>query len=208
MHDHHSPWPMGPPGKEQACAAVDHEHSSKECVSCNKLFPRKCVTPGQEEINEDPRRRDLYRLWMGRNCHFLNNFIPVVLLAMLSNMDVQATLSKDAVIEYLTKYMTKSGQGSLVKVMEHSFSLCIEKAREQLQGAGSAILKWFNLQSLTEVKSQLETMHLLYGVPRFFCTREFTDLYLKSEIRQVKTAQQIRDGGLSDSCASKSAHEV
>ena len=50
-----------------------------------------------------------------------------------------------------TKCMTKSGQGSLVKVMEHSFSLCIEKAREQTQGAGSTIVKWFNLQSLTEV---------------------------------------------------------
>ena len=79
-----------------------------------------------------------------------------------------------------TKCMTKSGQGSLVKVMEHSFSLCIEKAREQTQGAGSAIVKWFNLQSLTEVKSQLETMHLLFGVPRFFCSREFSNVYLKS----------------------------
>ena len=64
-------------------------------------------------------------------------------------MDFQATLTKDAVLEYMTKYMTKSGQGSLVKVMEHSFSLYIEKAREQMQGAGSAILRWFNLQSLT-----------------------------------------------------------
>jgi hypothetical protein len=83
-------------------------------------------------------------------------------------MDFQATLTKDAVIEYMTKYMTKSGQGSLVKVMEHSFSLCIEKARGEMKGAGSAIIRWFNLQSLTEVKSQLETMHLLFGVPRFF----------------------------------------
>ena len=103
-----------------------------------------------------------------------------MLLTKPSNMDFQPTLTKDAVIEYLTKYMTKSGQGSLVKVMEHSFSLCIEKAREQMQGAGSAIVKWFNLQSLTEVKSQLETMHLLFGVPRFFCSREFSNVYLKS----------------------------
>ena len=58
---------------------------------------------------EDPRRRDLYRLWMARNCHFLNNFVPLVALATLSNMDFQATLSKDAVGEYLTKYVTKSG---------------------------------------------------------------------------------------------------
>ncbi len=71
--------------------------------------------------------------------------MPPLLLAMLSNMDFQATLTKDAVIEYMTKYTTKSGQGSLVKVMEHSFSLCIERAREQMQGAGSAMLRWFYL---------------------------------------------------------------
>ena len=191
MHDLHAPFPMGPPGKDQACATVDNEHSKQERCSCNKLYPRKCIAPGLEEINEDPRRRDLYRVWLGRNCHFINNFVPLLLLAMLSNMDFQATLTKDAVIEYMTKYMTKSGQGSLVKVMEHSFSLCIEKAREQMQGAGSAMLRWFNLQSLTEVKSQLETMHLIFGVPRFFSSRDFRDLWLKSEIRQVKSKEQI-----------------
>ena len=63
------------------------------------------------------------------------------MLAMLSNMDFQATLSKDVVIEYLTKYMTKSGQGALAKVMEHSFALCIEKAQENQRGTGSAVLR-------------------------------------------------------------------
>ncbi len=77
----------------------------------------------------------------------MNNFVPVVLMNMLSNMDFQATLTKDAVIEYMTKYMTKAGQGSLVHVMEHSSSACTDKSREQQQGSGSAILRWFNLQS-------------------------------------------------------------
>ncbi len=54
------------------------------------------------------------------------------MLAMLSNMDFQATLTKDAVIDYMTKYMTKSGQGALIKVMEHSFSQCIDKARDRV----------------------------------------------------------------------------
>ena len=67
----------------------------------------------------------------------------------------------------------------MIKIMEHSFSLCVEKAREDKQGAGSAVLRWFNLQSISEVKSQLECMHLIFGAPRFMCTREFRDLYLK-----------------------------
>ena len=47
--------------------------------------------------------------------------------------------------------MTKSGQGALVKVLEHSFALCIEKARENQQGTGSTEPQWFNMQSIVEV---------------------------------------------------------
>ena len=46
--------------------------------------------------------------------HFVNNVVPIIMPAMLFNCNFQATLTKDAVIEYMTKYMTKSGQGNLV----------------------------------------------------------------------------------------------
>ena len=78
------------------------------------MFPRKLIHLGGEGVAEDPRRRDLYRLWMAQTCNFLNNFVPLVSLAMLSKIDFQATLSKDAAIEYMTKYMTKPGQGALI----------------------------------------------------------------------------------------------
>ena len=143
--------------------------------------------------------------------HFTNNCVPLVLMGMLSNMDLQATLTKDAVIEYMTKYMTKAGQGSLVHVMEHSFSACVDKACEKQQGSGSAILRWFNLQSITEapVKSQLEAMHLLCGVPRFLCSREFKDLWPRSKARVAKTPGQIRaDGSTQEAIACPSGAEV
>ena len=209
MHDLHKPFPLGPPSKEQSCATVENEHSKQERVSCNKLFPRKCLAPGCEEIAEDPRRRELFRLWLARNCNFINNYAPLVIFALLSNMDFQATLTKDAVIEYMTKYMTKSGQASLVRVMEHSFSMCIEKTKEKNQGAGAAVLRWFNLQSISEVKSQLETMHLLFKVPRFICSREFKNVWLRSEVRLAKTADQIEEAGsIKVSLASRSATEA
>ena len=186
MHDYHEPFANGAPSAHQSCAAED-----KGRIYCNKLYPRQLVHPGKTEIMEDPRRRELFRLWLGRNCHFLNNFVPIILLAMLSNCDFQATLTKDAVIEYMTKYMTKSGQGSLVKVMEQSFSLCLEKARDKQQGSGAAMLKWFNVQSITEVKSQLETMHLIFAAPRYICSRDFSDLWLRSDMRKIKSPQDI-----------------
>ena len=92
-----------------------------ESAPCKKLFPRKLVAPGEEEVAEYPGRRDLYRPRLGRNCHFLNNFTPVVMPAMLASIDFQATLTKDVAIDRMTKRMTKSGQGALIRVMEHSF---------------------------------------------------------------------------------------
>ena len=186
MHDYHEPFPNGPPGVHQTCATEENGR-----VNCNKLYPRKTLLPGKEEISEDPRRRNLFRLWLARNCNFLNNFVPIIMLAMLSNCDFQATTTKGAVIEYMTKCMTKSGQGSLVKVMEQRFSLCMEKAREKNQGSGSAMLRWFNVQSITEVKSQLETMHLIFGVPRWLCSRGFTDMWLKSDLRKIRSPADI-----------------
>ena len=69
VHDLHKPYAMGPPGKDQRCARVDDEHSTNERASCNKLFPRELIQLGDEEVSEGPRRRDLHRLWMARNCH-------------------------------------------------------------------------------------------------------------------------------------------
>ena len=95
MHDLHEPFANGHPSADQSCAVEEGGR-----LYCNKLFPRKILRPGEEELSEDPRRRQLFRLWLARNCHFMNNFVPIVMLAMLSNMDFQATLTKIAVIEY------------------------------------------------------------------------------------------------------------
>ncbi len=113
IRDVHRHFALCPSFVQQSCATIGKEHSTQQRVSCNKLCPRKILLPGRGEIAEDPGRRDLYRLSLARNCRFLSNFIPIVLLATLSNMDFQATLAKDAAIEYTTKCMTKAGQGSL-----------------------------------------------------------------------------------------------
>ena len=194
MHDYHAPFPHGPPHKDQPCAKVENEHSAMERAVCGKLFPRKLIQPGCEEVSEDPRRRELYRVWLARNCHFVNNYMPVALLACHCNMDIQATLTKTGVVEYMTKYMTKSGMGSLIGLMERSFAICIDKAREEGKEAGSAMLRWFNLTSMAEVKSQLETMHLCFQLPRSLCSRDFRRLAVKSEYKKLRDIGELHPG--------------
>ena len=57
MHDLHKLYALGPLAKDQPCAHVDDEHSTMERVSCKKLYPRKLVRLGEEEVAEDPGRR-------------------------------------------------------------------------------------------------------------------------------------------------------
>ena len=70
------------------------------------------------------------------------------------------------------------------------------------------MLRWFNLQSITEVKSQLECMHLIFAEPRFLSTRKFRHLYLKSETRQPKSKEKLlAEGDVSASIVEKSQAE-
>ena len=59
-------------------------------------------------------------------------------------------------------------------------------------GVGSAIQKWFNLQSISEAKSQLETMHLNYDLPRFLSTREFRRLSTRAARKRIKDGGEIQ----------------
>ena len=192
MHDLHEPFPMGPPARAQPCAKVDCEFTSRETTSGGKLFPRKLIAAGAAEVAEDPRRQELFRLWMGRNSNFINNYVPLLLLATQSNMDFQAVTCKYGVVECLTKYLTKSGQGSLIGIMEKAFERCMSKAEDEGKGAKSAIAKFFNLAATQEVKTQGETMHLLFELPRWLSSRtSFKRLSTRSEARKLKSGEEV-----------------
>ena len=90
MHDGHLPHPGGPPLPRQSCAKLlpGTEGTDHEVAYCGKLFPRALRKPGEEAIAEDPHRRNLYRIWLARNCHLMNNYHPLLILAILANMDI------------------------------------------------------------------------------------------------------------------------
>ena len=57
-------------------------------------------------------RPDLRNLFLPRNDPLLNNFEPHLLLANLGNIDWRALINLWSVLEYLTKYTAKAGEGS------------------------------------------------------------------------------------------------
>ena len=60
-----------------------------------------------------------------------------------------------------------------------------------MKGSGSAMLRWFNTASLSEAKSQLETMHIAFRLPRFLCSREFKRMSVRSQMRRVRRVEDI-----------------
>ena len=68
----------------------------------------------------------------------MNNFSPVLLLALLANMDIQAVTGKHGVMEYITKYATKfsgsGAKGSPMKVAEQMFDDALTKAKDSGKG--------------------------------------------------------------------------
>ena len=72
-----------------------------------------------------------------------------------------------------------------------SWSMVFRFALKKPASKCKAPVKWFDLESLKEVKSESEIVHLLCGVPRYFCSRQFKELWLKSKVRQMKSKAQI-----------------
>ena len=192
MHDNHEPWPHGPPGACQACAKIDNANTEHQHVYCGKLFPRNII-PAGGDITEDPHRKELYRLWLARNCMFINNYVPLLMLLLQNNMDCQACTSKAGVIEYMTKYMTKTGSGSLLNIMETSFAKCMEKALSEDKGPKAAISKFLNVVAASDVKCQGETFHMVFDMPRVLCSRDFTRLSLQPLLKRLRAPEEIHE---------------
>jgi len=87
------------------------------------LFPREMkkfgvtdvgldATNKKGEILTESFRSDLRNLFLTRNDQLLNNFEEHMLLANLGNIDWRALINLWSVLDYLTKYATKSGKGS------------------------------------------------------------------------------------------------
>ena len=192
MHDHHEPFPMGPPRICQACAKVDNANTDHETIYCGKCFPRPTIPVDGGDVTEDPHRKELYRLWLARNCNYINNYVPLLMLLVQNNMDCQACTSKAGVIEYMTKYMTKTGAGTLMDIMETSFARCMEKAETEGKGSKSAIAKFFNAVAASDVKCQGETFHIMFDMPRVLCSREFTRMTLQPVMKELKKPDEVQ----------------
>ena len=203
MRDWHVPYAKGHPAPHQSCAkfARGKEGDDSEITYCGEMFPRDPVIAGHEFIREGPTRPDLFRIWLRRNCAYVSNSNPLIILSLLSNMDIQGCASKYGVTSYVTKYITRHGakSGSPQFAADRELDICLARPKEDGKGERYGVNKWFNSQVAPGVLTQLEVCRVNWGFPRYISPMKFYYIYLKSDLKAVRkpadVAAEIARGG-------------
>ena len=136
---------------------------------CHFGYP-KPLQPHTTIVTEDEPA-----LLTARNDGIINSFNPVQLSAWRANVDMQYIVSRQRVLHYCTKYVTKSEPRS--QSLKEIFTTIIRSLRE-----GNSSLKAVQKMLINTVGerdySAQETCHLLLQLPMFKASRDFVILSL------------------------------
>ena len=151
--------------------------------------------PGDEVLREGPSRPKLFRIWPQRNCRYINSYNPLLLLALLANMDIHGRASKYGSISYFTPYITHHGPkgGSPFAQAENMLDQCIARTADEKKSSRLSISRFFNAQVAPTIISQLEACHMNWNIPRHLYSRAFKTLAMKNSIRRVRTPAEVAD---------------
>ena len=114
-------------------------------------------------------------LLTARNDGMVNSFNPVQLSAWCANVDMQYIVSRSRVIEYCTKYVTKSEPRS--QSLKEVFTTIVRSLKDGKTSLKAVQKLLINTVGERDYSAQ-ETCHLLLQLPMFKASREFIVLSL------------------------------
>ena len=114
-------------------------------------------------------------LLTARNDGMVNSFNPVQLSAWRANVDMQYIVSRRRVIEYCTKYVTKSEPRS--QSLKEVFTTIVRSLKEANNSLKAVQKLLINSVGERDYSAQ-ETCHLLLQIPMFKASRDFIVLSL------------------------------
>ncbi|CAK5270705.1 unnamed protein product [Mycena citricolor] len=144
-------------------------------ICCRFDYPMPCH-PDCAVIGRDSKSR--LRFEPRRNDPLLNNYNRAMLMAWRANIDLKPVLSKDAAINYIAKYASKSEQQApaFPEMLDGVVKLMNSGATAQL-----ACQKLLNKMLGERSYSAQETAHLLLGIPLVRTSVAFQTLYIGEE---------------------------
>ena len=142
------------------------KHGKQEC---HFGYP-KSLQPNTAIVTEEEPT-----LITARNDGMINSFNPVQLSAWVANVDMQYIVSRQRVLQYCTKYVTKSEP--LSQSLKEIFTTIVHGLREGNSSLKAVQKLLINTMGERDYSAQ-ETCHLLLQLPMFKASRDFIILSL------------------------------
>ena len=142
------------------------KHGKQEC----RFGYPKPLQPHTAIVTEDEPT-----LLTARNDGMINSFNPVQLSAWRANVDIQYIVSRQRVLQYCTKYVTKSEPRS--RSLKEIFTTIVRGLREGNTSLNAVQKLLINTVGERDYSAQ-ETCHLLLQLPMFKASRDFIILSL------------------------------
>jgi hypothetical protein len=154
------------------CKRIDRKTKKSYC---RFHFPADLCSTAKIDVNSDSAE---LQFTPERNDENLNKFNPYIISTWRANIDIAPVLSKKAIIEYLSKYVSKSEIGSST-LQEICRSVC--GSLNSSDKAKKAIHKILMKNCVERDVSAQEVCHILMGC-KLFCAgnREFVVVYTNS----------------------------
>ena len=207
QHNLHKPNPFGPPLPNQKCSK---QYPKNQKISpgnsryyCAKGYPKSLCEFNDEYILQEPFKTHLYKLFLGRNDSTINNYNPLISLALLANMDLQPVLTFDGLLTYCTKYITKNDNPDMFrdyrddtgKPTDAGASFSRTEIPNQANNISKQLSKCLNDQIKYSMISAPELHHHLLNLPTHFASRYFTKIWLNTDLNKILPPQDITNVG-------------
>ena len=149
---------------EAYCLCTRHGHQECRFGYPNPLQPETAIATEPEPT-----------LLTARNDGMINSFNPVQLSAWCANVDMQYIVARRRVIDYCTKYITKSEPRS--ETLKDTFTRIVRGLKDGNQSL-KAVQKLLTHSVGDRDYSAQETCHILLQLPMFKASRDFVVLSL------------------------------
>ena len=203
QHNIHKPNPFGPPLPNQKCSKQKPASQKNEAWEtkhyCGKGYPKQECQFEKEYILQEPYKKKLYKLYLERNDRTLNNYNPIIILALLANMDLQPVLSYEGLLSYCTKYITKNDNPDMFRDFRDDTGkptdagANVDRTEIPIQNLNVRKLvgKLFNDTIKYSMLSSPELNHHLLNLPTHYTSRSFLRISLQSDLSKLLTPLEV-----------------
>ena len=145
-------------------------------------------------------RPQLWKAYLARNDAHLNNYMPIVSLALGgANSDTSPCITANGVINYVTKYITKDDNPDLFRDFRDDAGRPVDadnrvhRSEIPLQESNVAKIttKLFNDQIKYNMISSPELHHHLLKLPTHFVSRSFLRINLQSTLNKLIAPEEV-----------------